>query len=189
VPILLTKEEVTMPLTWENTYSETMPRRTRADALRGSRGPSANGGRASGCVPPMGGRPEDFPADLRFLRSEAAFADILGGAVGPGATSTGRSARIASPWGGGHMAEETPAPIYANVVQITTGPFDLVLDFGFKSPEQARRGSADYELVARIAMSLAHAKSMLPLLAKVIAEYEEKVGPITAPGFEGFSKD
>ncbi len=26
------------------------------------------------------------------------------------------------------------------------------------------------------------------LLARIIAEYEEKVGPITAPGFEDFGK-
>lgn len=84
---------------------------------------------------------------------------------------------------------ETPQPIYANVLQITMGPFDMVLDFGFKSPERARAGSAEFDVVARVAMSLAHAKSMLPLLAKQIAEYESKVGPITAPGFEEFSSD
>jgi len=69
------------------------------------------------------------------------------------------------------------------------GPYDIVLDFGFKAPEQTSKGSPEYEIVARVAMSLAHAKSMLPILARVIAEYEEKVGPITAPGFEGFAKD
>jgi hypothetical protein len=84
---------------------------------------------------------------------------------------------------------ETPEPIYANVLQITTGPFDMVFDFGFKSPERTRSGSADFDVVARVAMSLGHAKSMLPLLARQIAEYEEKVGPITAPGFEEFSSE
>jgi hypothetical protein len=87
------------------------------------------------------------------------------------------------------MAEDTPGTVYANVVQMTTGPFDLIMDFGFKTPEQTTKGSPDFELVARIAMSLAHAKSMLPLLAKVIQQYESQVGEITAPGFEGFSKD
>lgn len=84
---------------------------------------------------------------------------------------------------------DPPQPIYANVVQITTGPFDIVLDFGFKNPERARAGSAEFDVVARVAMSLAHAKSMLPLLAKQIAEYENKVGPISAPGFEEFSSE
>ena len=84
---------------------------------------------------------------------------------------------------------ELPDPVYANVVQITTGPYDIVLDFGFKSPERSRAGSAEFEIVSRVAMSLSHAKSFLPILAKQIAEYEQKVGPITAPGFEDFSKE
>lgn len=79
--------------------------------------------------------------------------------------------------------------VYANAVEIIVGPYDLVLDFGFKTPEATKKGSPDVEPVARIAMSLAHAKSMLPLLAKMIAGYEENVGPITAPGFEDFSKE
>jgi len=84
---------------------------------------------------------------------------------------------------------DAPEPIYANVLQITTGPFDMVLDFGFKTPERARAGSAEFDVVARVVMGLGHAKSMLPLLTKQIAEYESKVGPITAPGFEEFSSD
>lgn len=79
--------------------------------------------------------------------------------------------------------------VYTNAVEITVGPYDLIMDFGFKTPEATKKGSPDVEPVARVAMSLAHAKSMLPLLARMIAEYEEKVGPITAPGFEDFSKE
>ncbi len=83
------------------------------------------------------------------------------------------------------MPDEHKPIYYANIVNMTIGPFDLVMDFGFRTPEQTTRGApADYEHVARVAMSLAHAKSMIPLLAKVIAEYESKVGTITAPGFE-----
>ena len=72
------------------------------------------------------------------------------------------------------MPEQPTQPLYANVVNITVGAFDLVMDFGFKTPEQTQRRSADYELVARVAMSLAHAKSMLPLMARMIADYESK---------------
>lgn len=79
--------------------------------------------------------------------------------------------------------------VYANVVQMTTGPFDLVMEFGFKTPEQTTRGSTEYETVVRVAMSLAHAKSMLPILAQVIAQYERDVGIITAPGFEDSAKE
>ena len=84
------------------------------------------------------------------------------------------------------MAATDPStpPVYANVVEMTTGPFDLVLDFGFKTPEQTKRQSPDYDIVARVAMSLAHAKSMIPLLTRMIAEYESKIGPITSPGFD-----
>jgi hypothetical protein len=84
---------------------------------------------------------------------------------------------------------ESPPLVYANVVQITTGPFDLVMDFGFKNPEQTQRGSTEYESVVRVAMSLAHAKSMVPIMANIIAQYEQQVGPITAPGFEDTAKE
>jgi len=86
------------------------------------------------------------------------------------------------------MPEEKPI-FYANVVNMTLGAFDIVMDFGFKTPEQTTRGSADYEHVARIAMSLGHAKTMIPLLARLIAEYEAKVGEVPAPGFEDSSRD
>ena len=65
----------------------------------------------------------------------------------------------------------------------------MVFDFGFKSPERMRAGSHEFDVVARVAMSLAHAKSMIPLLTRQIAEYEQKVGPITAPGFDEFSAE
>lgn len=67
-------------------------------------------------------------------------------------------------------------------------PFDVVMDFGFKTPEQAKKQGIDYDIVARIAMSLSHAKSMLPILARVVAEYEKQVGTIPAPGFDDQSK-
>jgi len=84
---------------------------------------------------------------------------------------------------------ETPQPVYANVAQITTGPFDLVIDFGFKPPESIQKGSTDHEIVVRVAMSLSHAKSLIPLLANSIAQYEQRVGPITTPGFDEMSKE
>ncbi len=87
------------------------------------------------------------------------------------------------------MADNPPQPVYANVVNFTMGAYDLVIDFGFKTPEHAAKQSLDYEIVARVAMSLAHAKSMLPILARLIAQYEGQVGPITAPGYEDFSKE
>lgn len=87
------------------------------------------------------------------------------------------------------MADDPVQPVYANAVEVTVGAFDLVLDFGFKTPEATKKQSPEVVPVARVAMSLAHAKTMLPILARLIAEYEEKVGPITAPGFEDQSKE
>jgi hypothetical protein len=87
------------------------------------------------------------------------------------------------------MATEPPDAVYANVVNMTAGPFDLVMDFGFKTPEQTAKGSPDYEIVARVAMSLAHAKTMLPLLSKLIESYESQVGEITVPGLEILAKE
>lgn len=80
-------------------------------------------------------------------------------------------------------------PVYANVAEVTVGPFDLVMDFGFKPPESTKRQSTEFEVVARVAMSLAHAKSLIPILARSIATYEQQVGPITTPGFEDMSKE
>jgi hypothetical protein len=87
------------------------------------------------------------------------------------------------------MADNPPQPTYANVVNFTMGAHDVVLDFGFKTPEQSVKQSLEYEIVARIAMSLSHAKSMLPILARLIAQYESQIGPITSPGYEDFSKE
>lgn len=84
--------------------------------------------------------------------------------------------------------QERPETHYANVFEATMGAFDMVLDFGFKPPESTKRNSTEYQVVARVAMSLAHAKTMIPILTKLIAAYEEEVGPITAPGFEDQAK-
>ena len=87
------------------------------------------------------------------------------------------------------MPNEPGKQVYANVVEFTVSPYDMVIDFGFKPPEQQRRGGTDHEVVARVAMSLGHAKSMLPLLANMIAQYEQNVGTIPAPGFDDLAKE
>lgn len=84
---------------------------------------------------------------------------------------------------------DSPPLVYANVVQMTTGPYDIVMDFGFKTPEQTTRGSTEYETVVRVAMSLSHAKSMIPLLANLVSQYEQRVGTIPSPGFEELSEE
>lgn len=86
------------------------------------------------------------------------------------------------------MAEGSPQGVYANVVRIAAGPYDLVMDFGFRSPEEQRQDPSAFTTVARVSMSLAHAKSILPLLAQAIAEYEQQWGEIPVPGFGGVQK-
>lgn len=80
--------------------------------------------------------------------------------------------------------------VYVNVVQIYGGPFDVICDFGFSSPENRATGiPTDFDVVSRVVMSMGHAKSLLPILAKLISEYEEQFGPIPAPGFGEASRD
>jgi hypothetical protein len=90
-----------------------------------------------------------------------------------------------------HMFDrnEQPPLVYANVVDVTAGPYDLVMDFGFRTPEQTKRQSTEYQTVVRVAMSLSHAKTMVPVLAKVIAAYEQQAGTIPAPGYEEASEE
>ena len=84
-------------------------------------------------------------------------------------------------------------PIYANIVSVSLGPFDVTLDFGYQSPDHRNEAPEDeapeYDRVARISMSHAHAKSMLPILARVISEFEKKQGTIPAPGFDQQAKE
>lgn len=88
----------------------------------------------------------------------------------------------------GHLRDDAGDVVYVNVVRLGAGPFDLQMDFGYRTPEEAASGSVDFVPKVRLAMSQSHAKSMLPLLAKVIAEIERQVGPIPAPGFEDLGK-
>lgn len=66
------------------------------------------------------------------------------------------------------------------------GPFDATLIFGVmqQGPNAQPGDQPEVGEVARITMSWGHLKSMIPLLARLVAEYESKVGEIPAPGFE-----
>jgi len=83
------------------------------------------------------------------------------------------------------VAAATPL-FYANVAQAYAGPYDLTLEFGHKHPEML--ATQHYQPVCRVAMSLSHAKTLLPILAKLIANYETEFGTIPAPGFDQLSK-
>lgn len=81
------------------------------------------------------------------------------------------------------MANEQEAPFfYANVMQAQLGAFDFTIEFGYKSPED--QATPRFHKVCTVGMSLSHAKSMLPILAKLIAAYEQQFGTIPAPGYD-----
>jgi len=81
------------------------------------------------------------------------------------------------------VTQPEPAPIYANTVRIATGAYDVLMEFGYRAPDTT--GPEDFTVLTRVVMSPAHAKSMIPLLARMIADYETKLGgAIPAPGFE-----
>lgn len=83
-------------------------------------------------------------------------------------------------------AGERAELLYTNSMGVTAGPFDVTLIFGqqdnaARTPANPIPASTE---VVRISMSWGHAKPMIPLLARVVAEYEQQVGPIPAPGFD-----
>lgn len=96
------------------------------------------------------------------------------------------------------MSDGEVPTFYVNLVGITAQPYDLVMTFGERNPQpsmfaadptaMAETPPLDRDVV-RVQMSYAHAKTMLPLLARLIADYESQWGTVPAPGFEQFGKD
>jgi hypothetical protein len=72
---------------------------------------------------------------------------------------------------------------YANALTISGGPFDLTLVFGQQDAPIPAEPSSPVRETVRVTMSWGHAKSMIPLLAKIVSEYEQRFGEIPAPGF------
>jgi hypothetical protein len=88
----------------------------------------------------------------------------------------------ASTWAGS-PAEQ----LYANVMMVAAGPFDVTMVFGHHDHTGALRVTSPQAAateVVRVAMSWAHLKSMIPLLVRVVADYETRLGQIPAPGFD-----
>jgi hypothetical protein len=67
--------------------------------------------------------------------------------------------------------------LYANVTMVF-GHHDHAGALRVTSPQAAATE------VVRVAMSWAHLKSMIPLLVRVVADYETRLGQIPAPGFD-----
>lgn len=71
--------------------------------------------------------------------------------------------------------------VYCNVFSVTMSPFDFIFDFGYKSPEQMRSKTTEFEVVARVAMSPSHAKTMVTVLQGLVNNYEATYGAIPTP--------
>jgi hypothetical protein len=86
---------------------------------------------------------------------------------------------------------------YSNLVNVATGAYDVTLtflDFDMTNIEPIEGAPFTYSQPpdirpqCQIVMSLGHAKSLVPMLVKAIADYETKHGEIPAPGFDQLSK-
>jgi uncharacterized protein DUF3467 len=85
------------------------------------------------------------------------------------------------------MNPESVPFYYVNIVQMHVGAYDFTMEFGYKTPEEAP--TQRYTNVCTVTMGLGHAKAMLPIMAKLIAAYEQNVGQIPAPGYEDQAKE
>jgi Protein of unknown function (DUF3467) len=85
--------------------------------------------------------------------------------------------------------QEAETTVYANVVSVNPGPFDVSLTFGEQNHSRQRPEGVETHAVVKVSMSWGHLKSMVPLLAKVVASYEQQFGEIPAPGFDTMWKE
>ncbi len=74
--------------------------------------------------------------------------------------------------GDGRPMEAIPR-VHANAMQALGGPFDLTLEFGYRSDPVA-----EPEPQARVTMSWEHAKAMAKALADVVEIYEQQMGTV-----------
>jgi len=70
---------------------------------------------------------------------------------------------------------------YTNFVSFFVSPSDFTLDFGYRLPEvvKEKKGKKEeYDIVARVVMSPAHAKTMFVVLGELLKKVEKDVGEI-----------
>ena len=96
------------------------------------------------------------------------------------------------------MTDSTECPrFYTNFTNLASGPYDLTFTFlearadvpTLAPGEEIGPPNPTTHPVAQVVMSWGHAKAILPLLVKLVAQYEETFGEIPAPGFDQFSKE
>jgi hypothetical protein len=84
---------------------------------------------------------------------------------------------------------EAETTVYANIVSVNAGGFDVSLTFGEQNHTRVRPEGPEIHPVVKVTMSWGHLKSMVPLLARVVASYEQQFGEIPAPGFDNLWKE
>ncbi len=73
--------------------------------------------------------------------------------------------------------DEASSPIptyYANAANAVCSAEELVIDFGFRNVSDATK----VDPLARIVLSLYHAKRLSNLMGRMVASYEQSFGPI-----------
>lgn len=65
----------------------------------------------------------------------------------------------------------------------------MTLTFGKQDHTRQTGGDQEVHAVVKVGMSWGHLKSMVPLLARMVASYEEQFGEVPAPGFDTMWKD
>ena len=83
---------------------------------------------------------------------------------------------------------------YSNHLNLALSGFDVTLTFMQHDPTVLPDGQegphvATIKSVAQVVLPVGHAKSIIPLLVKIIAKYESLYGELPAPGFEETAKD
>ncbi len=75
------------------------------------------------------------------------------------------------------MSSEPDIPqerlVYANWVRLGGTPYDVALDFGYRTDEAPPKAPT-----VHLVMTWEHAKDLLTLLGKAVEEYDEKIGSI-----------
>lgn len=76
-----------------------------------------------------------------------------------------------------YETEEIPT-FYANVAQMTTSPYDVIMTFGRRRAERDEEGGLVIADAIQVYMSPQHARSVAALLERQLATYAELYGPI-----------
>ncbi len=85
------------------------------------------------------------------------------------------------------MGDEILPRFYSNAVNVSPTVHDLTVTFmqvdgTALPPEAVGPHEPSVKAVCQVVMSIPHAKALLPLISRVIAQYETQFGVVPAPG-------